>query len=207
MVRVWGRNNSSNVQKVMWAIGELGVAHERIDIGGAFGKNKEPDYLAINPNGLVPTIQDGDLTLWESNAIVRYLSAQYGAGSLQPADLKTRALANQWMDWQLSVVSPAIVGAFWGLIRTAPENRNHAEISASQGKTTAAMTILDANLSRHAFVAGDAFSYGDIPLGVMALRFRKLVPQRPDLPHLERWYAALETRPAFHHHVSDIPLT
>lgn len=207
MVRVWGRNNSSNVQKVMWAIGELGVAHERIDIGGAFGKNKQPDYLALNPNGLVPTIQDGDLTLWESNAIVRYLSAQYGAGSLQPADLKTRALANQWMDWQLSVVSPAIVGAFWGLIRTAPENRNHAEISASQGKTTAAMTILDANLSRHAFVAGDAFSYGDIPLGVMALRFRKLVPQRPDLPHLERWYAALETRPAFHHHVSDIPLT
>src|SRR6266511_1613808 len=114
MLKIWGRNTSSNVQKVMWAVGELGLAHERIDIGGAFGKNKEPAYLAMNPNGLVPTLEDDDgFLLWESNSVVRYLAAKHGAGTLEPAEAKARALASQWMDWQLSVVAPAIFGAFW----------------------------------------------------------------------------------------------
>src|SRR6185503_3524707 len=116
MLKVWGRKNSSNVQKVMWAVGELGLAHERIDIGGPFGGNREPAYLALNPNGLVPTVEDGDLVLWESNSIVRHLASRHGAGTLEPADPATRALASQWMDWQLSVASPAIGPAFMGLI-------------------------------------------------------------------------------------------
>ncbi len=207
MLKIWGRNTSSNVQKVMWAIGELKLPHERIDIGGAFGGNKEPAYLAMNPNGLVPTLEEDGFTLWESNAIVRYLAARNGAGALEPADPKTRARANQWMDWQLSVVGPAIFGAFWGLIRTPPDKRDPAAIEASQKKTTEAMIILDAQLAKTAFVAGDAFSMGDIPLGVMAYRFRQLVPQRPPLPNLERWYASLEKREAFRTHVSTIPLT
>src|SRR5947209_6398428 len=130
----------------MWADGEVGLPHERGDNGGEVGGHKGPGYLAMNPNGLVPTLQDGDLTLWESNSIVRYLAARYGAGKLEPADWKSRAHANQWMDWQLSVVGPAISGAFWGLIRTPPEQRDQAAIAASQAKTIEAMKILDAAL-------------------------------------------------------------
>ena len=207
MLKVWGRKKSSNVQKVMWAVGELGLAFERVDIGGEFGGNKEPAYLALNPNGLVPTIEDGDLILWESNSIVRYLAGRYGPGKLEPKDPKVRALAGQWMDWQISVVLPAITIAFWGLIRTPPEKRDHTAIATSQAKATEAMKILDANLSRNAYVAGDAFSMGDIPVGVFTYRFRQLVPERPSLPNLERWYASLEQRTAFRDHVAAVPLT
>ena len=207
MLKVWGRKTSSNVQKVMWAIGDLGLAHERVDIGGTFGGNKEGPYLTMNPNGLVPTLEDGHVMIWESNSIVRYLAARYGAGTLEPADLKSRALANQWMDWQLSVVSPAIFGAFWGLIRTPPEKRDAAAIAASQQKTTEAMKIFEANLSRRAYAAGDSFSMGDIPVGIMVYRFRQLVPDRPSLPNLERWYAQIEKRPGFRDHVAAVPLT
>ena len=206
MLKIWGRNTSSNVQKVMWAVGELDLAHERVDVGGKFGHNKEPAYLAMNPNGLVPTLQDGDLTVWESNTIVRYLAGRYGTGKLEPADWKTRSLASQWMDWQLSVVGPAISGAFWGLIRTPPEQRDQAAIVASQQKTTEAVQILDAALGRTPYVAGQDFSMGDIPLGIMAYRFRQLVPDRPALSSFERWYKEIAARPAFMGHVSSIPL-
>lgn len=207
MLKIYGRNTSSNVQKVMWAIGELGLPHERLDVGGRFGGNREPAYLAMNPNGLVPTLQDGDFVLWESNAIVRHLAHRHGAGTLEPADWRTRAQADKWMDWQLSVVAPAIFAAFWGLIRTPAEQRDHAAIAASQAKTAETMKILDAQLGRTRFVAGDAFSMGDIPLGVMAYRFRQLCPERPALPHLESWYARLQERKAFREHVESIPLT
>ncbi len=207
MLKIWGRNTSSNVQKAMWAVGELGLAHERFDVGGAFGKNKEPDYLAMNPNGLVPTLQDGDFILWESNSIVRYLARIHGKGSLEPTDPKTYGRANQWMDWQLSVVAPAIFACFWGLIRTPAEKRDMAAITESQKKTTEAMKMLDEQLSRTAYATGDTFSMGDIPVGVMAYRFRQLCPDRPSLPHLERWYAEIEKRKAFQDHVGSIPLS
>ena len=137
---------------------------------------------------------------------MRYLAARYGAGKLEPADWKSRAHANQWMDWQLSVVGPAISGAFWGLIRTPPEQRDQAAIAASQAKTTEAMKILDAALAREPCVAGAAFSMGDIPVGIMAYRFRQLVPERPALSNFERWYKDMSARPAFIEHVSSIPL-
>jgi glutathione S-transferase len=207
MLKIWGRNTSSNVQKAMWGVGELGLAYERIDVGGAFGKNKEPAYLAMNPNGLVPTLQDGDFTLWESNAIVRHLARIHGKGTLEPTDAKAYGLANQWMDWQLTVVGPAIFACFWGLIRTPAEKRDMAAITESQKKTTEAMKMLDAQLSRTAYAAGDSFSMGDIPVGVMAYRFRQLCPDRPNMPHLERWYASLQQRKAFKEHVEAIPLS
>jgi glutathione S-transferase len=191
----------------MWAVAELGLEHERFDIGGAFGKNRDPAYLAMNPNGLVPTLQDGDFILWESNAIIRYLTREYGDQKLEGADARSRARANQWMDWQLSVLGPAITPAFWGLIRTPPEKRDMAAIAAAQAKTTEAMKILDTQLGRTEFVAGDAFTMGDIPVGVMAYRFRQLCPERPNMPHLERWYAAIEKRQAFRDHVGSIPLS
>ncbi|MGA2125490.1 MAG: glutathione S-transferase family protein [Xanthobacteraceae bacterium] len=206
MLKIWGRKTSSNVQKVMWAIGELQLAHERIDIGGPFGGNRETAYLAMNPNGLVPTLEDGDLVLWESNSIVRYLAGRHGAGTLEPADAVTRARASQWMDWQLSVLGPAIGPAFLGLIRTPPEQRDAAAIAASQAKTIDAMKILDAALDKRPYVAGDAFSYGDIPVGIMAYRYWQLVPQRPETPSLARWYAEIEKRPAFRQHVAAVKL-
>jgi glutathione S-transferase len=205
MLKIWGRNTSINVQKAMWAVGELALPHERIDIGGPFGKNNEPAYLAMNPNGLVPTLQEDGFLLWESNAIVRYLAAKYGRGTLEPSDLRERASAGRWMDWQMSVCAPAIHGLFWGLVRTPPEKRDHAAIGASRQKTTAAMTILDAQLATTAYVAGDAFSMGDIPVALIGYRFRRLVPERVGLENFERWYGEIEQRPAFKQHVLAIP--
>lgn len=209
MIKIWGRNTSSNVQKAMWAIGELGLEHQRIDIGGAFGMNKEPKYLAMNPNGLVPTLEEEDgFLLWESNSIVRYLAGKHDkTGTLEPKDARQRGLASQWMDWQLSVLGPAITPAFWGLIRTPEEKRDMAAIKASQIRTTEVMNMLDAQLAKTAFVAGPAFSYGDIPVGVMCYRFRALVPDRPATPHLDRWYSAISGRKAFKDHVGSIPLS
>jgi glutathione S-transferase len=205
MIKIWGRSTSVNVQKVMWAVGELGLPHERIDIGGPFGKNREPAYLAMNPNGLVPTLEEDGFLLWESNSIVRYLAAKYGAGTLEPADLRTRARAGSWMDWQLTVAGPALTPVFWGLVRTPPEKRDHAAIEAGKVKTMAAMKILDAQLAKSPFVAGDALSMGDIPVALMAYRFRRLVPERPGLDHLERWFTTIEQRPAFKEHVLAVP--
>jgi glutathione S-transferase len=206
MLKVWGRKNSANVQKAMWAIGELGLAYERIDIAGAFGHNREAPYLALNPNGLVPTLEDGNLVLWESNSIVRYLARKHGQGTLEPADPGERAVASQWMDWQLTVLGPAIHTTFWGLVRTPPEKRDMAAIEASIAKTTAAIQILDAQLAKTAYVAGDTFSMGDIPVGVFGYRFHSLVKVRPPLPNFERWFAAISKRPAFYDHILSMPL-
>jgi glutathione S-transferase len=205
MLKIWGRNTSVNVQKAMWAIGELGLACERIDVGGSFGKNNEPAYLAMNPNGLVPTLEEDGFLLWESNSIVRYLAAKYGPGRLEPADLQARARASSWMDWQLTVAAPAITPVFWGLIRTPPEKRDHAAIEAGKVKTAAAMKILDAQLGKTAFVAGDSLSMGDIPVALMAYRYRRLVPDRPAFDNLERWFKGIEQRPPFKEHVLAIP--
>jgi len=207
VIKIWGRNTSSNVQKVMWAIGEIGLPHERIDIGGPFGKNNEAAYLAMNPNGLVPTLEEEDgFLLWESNSIVRYLGAKHRSTVLEPADLKARARAGAWMDWQLSVLAPAITPAFIGMIRTPPDKRDYDAIEQSKKKTTAAVAILDGQLAKTAYVAGDGFSYGDIPAAVMANRYRQLVPERPAFPHFERWFAAISTRPAFKREVAAVPL-
>ena len=209
MMKIWGRNTSSNVQKAMWAIGELGIECNRIDVGGSFGKNKEAPYLAMNPNGLVPTLEEDDgFILWESNSIVRYLAGKFDkAGLLEPKDPHARARASQWMDWQLSVCGPGITPAFWGLIRTPPEKRDAAAIKASQDKTVENMQMLERQLAKTAFVAGDTFSYGDIPVGVMCYRYRHLVPHRPATPNLDRWYDALAGRKPFMQHVGSIPLS
>jgi glutathione S-transferase len=195
MLKVWGRKTSANVQKVMWAVGELGLACERIDIGGPFGKNRDPAYLAKNPNGLVPTLEEDDFLLWESNAIVRYLAAKFGA-----------ALAGQWMDWQLTVAGPAIFPVFWGLVRTPVEQRDAKAIDAGTAKTIEAMSILNGQLMKTAFVAGDSFSCGDIPIGIIVYRFVTLVPEHPPMTGIDRWYTDLCNRPAFREHVTEIPL-
>ena len=208
MLKVWGRNTSSNVQKVMWAVTEMNLPHERIDIGGPFGKNREKAYLDMNPNGLVPTIEEDDgFTLWESNSIVRYLAAKHKS-SLEPADPKQRALAQKWMDWQLTVMAPAIGPLFMGMVRTPPAERNAKAIDDSKAKTADAARMLDDQLAKTQFLAGDVLSYGDIPVGIMVWRFRELAPDRQGgFKNLDRWYGAIAQRPGFQQHVKAIPLT
>jgi glutathione S-transferase len=139
---------------------------------------------------------------------VRYLAGKHDkSGALEPKDPKQRAIASQWMDWQLSVAGPAITPAFWGLIRTPPEKRDMTAIKASQQKTADAMKILDARLGKTQYVAGPAFSYGDIPVGIMCYRYVQLVPDRPATPYLDRWYAAISSRQAFKDQVGSVPLT
>jgi glutathione S-transferase len=207
MLKIWGRNTSSNVQKVMWAVGELGLPHQRLDVGGAFGKTKEEPYLSMNPNSLVPTLEEDGFILWESNSIVRYLARRDGSGKLEPRDAKECARAGQWMDWQLSVAGPAIRDAFWGLIRTPKEQQDHAAIKKSQAATTDAMKLFDGQLAKTRYAAGDNFSMGDIPVGIMAYRFWTLCPDRPKLANLERWYKDIEGRKAFQDHVKAVPIT
>jgi glutathione S-transferase len=210
MLKIWGRNTSINVQKVMWAIGELGIPLERIVVGGAFGRTKEAFYLAMNPNSLVPTLEEDDgFTLWESNSIVRYLAAKHGAGTLEPADPHERARASQWMDWMLTVCAPAIHPLFWGLIRTPPEQRDQKKIAEARVNVANALKMLDAQLGKTAYAAGNTFSIGDIPVGLITYRFRKLVPDRQEfgLDNLERWFLNLEQRKAFREQILPVPFT
>jgi glutathione S-transferase len=206
MITIWGRRDSSNVQKVLWCCDELGLQFERIDIGGTFGGNKEKTYLDINPNGLVPTIQDGDFTLWESNSIMRYLVEKYGQGKLLPDSPEGRADANRWLDWQLSVLNPAIVPLFSGLVRTAPDKRNANAIDAALQKSAAAWRLIERHLQDRSYVAGAEFSIGDIPLGVWAYRWFSLPIDRPPLANLHGWYQRLCDRLPYQKHIM-IPLT
>src|SRR3954465_7796697 len=206
MLKIWGRNTSSNVQKVIWALAEMKLPFESSDVGGAFGKTKDPFYLAMNPNSLVPTLEEEDgFTLWESNSVVRYLAAKHGG--LEPADPKVRAKAHQWMDWQLSVIGPAITPVFWGLIRTPADKRDTNAIAAGKEKTITAAKIMDEQLGKTRYMAGDDFSYGDIPVGVMIRRYMELVPERPKMANLERWFGEIGKRSAFQEHCGGIPLT
>jgi glutathione S-transferase len=206
MIKIWGRTDSSNVQKVLWCCGELGIEFERLDWGGKFGGNKDKDYLALNPNGLVPTMKDGDFVLWESNSIMRYLNAQYGNGRLLPSSPQGMANANRWMDWQLSTLNPAIVPLFWNLIRTPADKRDPKTIQNALEKTTAAWQIVENQLLQGPFVAGDQLSLGDIPVGVWAYRWFNLPIERPKLPNLENWYERLKQREPYQAHIM-IPLT
>jgi glutathione S-transferase len=206
VLKILGRNNSSNVQKVMWCIGELGLKHERTDIGGPFGGNKDAKYLALNPMGLVPTMDDDGFVLWESNSIVRYLAAKHGMGTLCPADPKVRAGAERWMDWQLSAVGPAITPVFLGLIRTPPDKRDPAAIEAGRKRAAELFGMLDAHLTGRKFVAGDSLTIGDIPLGIMAYRWFNFPIERPEHKYARAWYERLAHRPAFKQHVM-LPIT
>jgi glutathione S-transferase len=206
MIKVWGRTDSSNVQKVLWCLGELELDFERVDVGGKYGGNKEKAYLEMNPNGLVPTIQDGDFILWESNSIMRYLNEKYGNGRLLPGTAEGRANANRWMDWQLSVLNGAMVPLFWNLVRTAPEKRDLTTIKNALEKSSATWEMVENQLARTKYLGGDAFSLGDIPAGVWAYRWFNLPVERPKFDHLSGWYESLCARPPYQKHIM-IPLS
>lgn len=206
MVKVYGRVTSSNVMKVLWALDELGVAFDRVDAGMAYGVVDTPEYRAMNPNGRVPTIQDGDLTLWESNAIVRYLAAKHGDEALWPSDLAHRADLDRWMDWQQTTLNPAFTPVFWGLVRTAPEDRDQSAIQAAVGASCNAIAMLEHKLGTQNWLGGDAMSIADIPLGPNIHRFFNLDFERPNLPNVRAWYDRMCERPAFQKHIAGIPI-
>lgn len=201
MLKILGRKTSSNVMEVLWCCGEIGLEFDREDVGGPFGRNDEPEYLAMNPNGLVPTIIDDGFVMWESNAIIRYLCSKYAGGStIWPDDLQTRAEADKWMDWQLSRVGPAMTPIFFNLVRTPPDKRDMDAVARGIETGGTVWGILDRHLEGRNFVAGENFTIGDIPVGIHAFRWFTLVEDRPSMPNLEAWYARLQERPAYREH-------
>lgn len=205
---LWGRANSVNVQKVLWCFDELDLAFERIDAGMQYGHNTGADYLRMNPNGRVPTLQHGDFTLWESNAIVRYLALAFDPdGRLYPAEPKIRAGIERWLDWVLSTLQPAERPLFWGLVRTLPAQRDMAALQATADENGRLWAMIDVQLAGRDYLEGDTFSIADLVIGCYARRwFGVEGVNRPDLVHLQRWYDAISQRPGFVARVSP-PLT
>ena len=198
-LRIWGRANSVNVQKVLWCLAELDLAYERIDAGMAFGKNNEPAYLAMNPNGRVPTLVEGDFVLWESNSVMRYLALAYRPDSaIYPKAPKQRAGVDRWLDWTLSTLQPVDRPVFWALVRTPVEERDMAAIQKDADAEAVQWRIADSYLGTRRFIAGDEFTLADIALGAYARRWFGVEGiTKPTLPHLERWFSLLNARPGF----------
>lgn len=201
MLKIWGRATSSNVQKVLWCCAELGIAFERLDVGGPFGGNRDPEYLALNPNGLVPTVKDGDLVMWESNTICRYLAATRDGEHLYPRDPARRTHVERWMDWQLAVIGPPMGQLLFGLVRSTPETRNPDAIEAARRRAATAWTIIDDEVKGRPYLAGDHLSLAEIVLGTQIYRWFAFPIERPDLPNLRAWYDRLHQRPGFRQHI------
>jgi len=197
MLKIWGRTNSINVKKVLWCAEELGVAYERIDAGLEHGVVNTPEYRRLNPNGLVPTIDDEGFVLWESHAIVRYLAAKHSAGILWPDNLRVRADADRWMDWASTTLNAAMRIVFWGMVRTSPAERNTKAIAESVVRAGELLEMVDAVLAKRPYIAGDNFTMGDIPIGCHAYNWMMLPIERRPLPHLEAGYQRLTIRPGF----------
>ncbi len=201
MLKILGRKTSSNVQKVLWACAELGLEFEREDIGGPFGGNDQPEYLALNPNGRVPTLVEDDFVLWESNSIVRYLASTHGNGTLWPTDARFRARAERWMDWQLTTMGPAMVPVFWGLVRTPEAERDYDAIGKARDHLETLFAIVDRYLGETRCLGGEAFSMGDIPLGIATFRWFTMPIERREFTNLARWYDELTGRTGYREHV------
>lgn len=197
MLKLWGRANSSNLKKVTWLCEEIGLPYNRIDAGMSFGVVNTPEYRKLNPNGLVPTIDDEGFILWESNAIVRYLAAKHAAGTLWPTDLKVRADSDRWMDWCTSTLWPAFRPVFWNLIRTPADKRNQTEVDEGAQKTGEVLARLDGCLAGRKFVAGDQLTIGDIAFGPVVYLVQNVPFDRPKLANYDAWYARVSERPAF----------
>ena len=207
MLTIYGRTNSVNVQKVLWCLAEIGAPYRRIDAGLAHGKNDEPWYLALNPNGRVPLLQDGSFSLWESNTIVRYLASKHGHGTLYPAAPEDRALAERWMDWQLSTLVRPVSIVFPNLFRTPVGRRDAAAIERNIVEANRAVALLDAHLATQRYVAGASFTMGDIPVGAVAHRWLAIPDiERPAFEAVRAWRARLAERQGFKAHVM-LPLS
>jgi glutathione S-transferase len=198
MLKVLGRSTSINVRKVLWLGAELGLAIEHEAWGSGFRPTQTPEFLALNPNGLVPVLRDGELVLWESNTICRYLAGREGRGDLLPEAPAARARVEQWMDWQATELNTAWRHAFMGLVRGSAAHQDRDAIAASVAEWNRLMRMLDAQLERTgAHVAGADFTLADIVLGLSANRWRMTPMPRPELPAVQAWFERLCARPAF----------
>ena len=194
MITLWGRKNSINVQKALWTLAELALPFEHVDAGGDAGGLDVPAFRAMNPHGRVPVLKDSETAIWESNTIVRYLAADYSSGELCPADPLQRARCEQWMDWTLATLQPAIGGLFWAFYRTPAAQRDLALVRRLEVDSARALETLDRWLSTHRHMAGDAFSMADIPAGVLMFRHFALEIERPAVPAVEAWRQRLAER-------------
>ncbi len=202
MIKIWGRKTSVNVQKVMWAVAELGLAHERIDAGGPFGKTDTPEYGAMNPNRLVPVLDDNGFILWESNAIVRYLSEAHGRGKLAPEGRHAFARCDQWMEWGQSTLYADIISTcFIQLVRVTAADRNMALLETAAKRAGDRLGILDKHLADRHFIVGDTLTMADIGVGTLMYRYWNMDIPRPRLANVEAWYKRLSDRKAYQDHV------
>jgi len=198
MLKIWGRKNSSNVRKPLWAAEELGLAYEAIDAGGAFGVVDTPEYRAMNPNGRVPVIEDDGFVLWESNAIVRYLLAKHAPGSAwYPADAQARATADKWMDWATSSFAGPFRTVFWGVLRTPSEKQDWKAINAAIKECDELLNMADHALISQPYLSGNDIGMGDIPLGSFIYAWFEMPIERAPQPHLQAWYERLKQRVAY----------
>jgi glutathione S-transferase len=202
MLKIWGRKSSINVQKVLWAAAELNLAFENPQAGGPHGKTDTAEYGKMNPNRLVPVIDDDGFILWESSAIVRYLSNAYGKGSLSPVDVKQLAIADQWTDWSMGTVYPELIpGLFAPLIRVPAKDRNPADLAAKAKRTGERFAMLDAHLAGRTYICGDVMTFADVMVGSLMYRFYTMPIERPNLPNVEAWYQRLNARKPYQNHV------
>ncbi|MET0181942.1 MAG: glutathione S-transferase family protein [Caulobacterales bacterium] len=205
MLKVWARRSSSSAQKVYWLLGELQIPHEQIDAGRSFGVVGTPEYLAKNPNGLVPTIEEEDgWALWESHAIIRYLAAKAGSEQFYPSDLRARAEIDRWIDWTSSTAIPAINPIFGRLVMQGGP-ADPAFVNAQIIASKKVLTIVSDVVAGQAYLAGDDLTLADIPFGMILHRWFTLPIERPSLPLVDAYYERLRTRPAYLQHVVNAP--
>jgi glutathione S-transferase len=206
MLTIWGRLNSINVQKAVWAATEAGQPFTHIIAGAAFGKNDTPEYKAKNPNGLIPLMEDDGFAIWESNTIVRYICAKYASGTLWAEDPAERSLSDRWLDWQATELNPRIGPAFHMLIRTPADRRDMAVVAQATEKTEPMLAILDAHLAQHPYLAGKSFTMGDIAVGASVHRWLNIPVARKEWKNVRHWYEGLVARPAARQ-VLTLPIT
>ena len=202
MLTVYGRKSSFNVQKVMWLVGELGLDHRHVELGGSCGGLDTPDFRAKNPHGRIPVIEDDGVAIWESHSILRYLAARYGQPQFWDPDPVVRSHADRWMDWSQCSLQPDFLnGVFWGFYRTPEPQRDMIEVNVKLQRTASHLSQLDRALAGKSFILGDQLSLADIPAGTNLFRYFSLEIERPSLPNVERWYRSLQERPAYREHV------
>ncbi|AMM86848.1 glutathione S-transferase family protein [Martelella sp. AD-3] len=204
MLKIWGRATSSNVQALMWTVGELELEHERYDVGFKFGGTDTPEFLAMNPNGLIPVVKDGDdgEALFETGAICRYLAARHAHDSFWPKDPAARAHVDKWAEWgKVTAAAAFTVPIFWAVVRTPAKDRNPEAIARALAAFDRLLGIAEAELEKHAFLAGDSFTLADIMFGHILYRYHTMEIDRPARPAVEAYYAAMTERPAYRDHV------
>lgn len=200
MLEIWGRKNANQVIQVLWTLAELEIDYQRHSIGTRNGDLETEEYKSLNPNSKIPTIRDNGFVMWESHAIIRYLARQYGFGTLYPDDPQKAAMSDQWMTWSTDSFMGTFFPVFWQLVRTEESERDYKKIAEMAKQSSEILQILEDHLVKNNFVAGEQFTYGDIPLGVLIHKYFVLDIERPSLPGIEAWYERLSIREPFQEH-------